>query len=596
MIMMKSFLDRALRVFRLYKETFKDYRWQIVVLALIGFLSGALEGIGANALIPLFSFITGEQGESDSISEIIRRFFDFINVDFSLAHILVFIALLFVAKAIILFWGSYIQFKISYDYEKNTRSELFKRVLESSWGYLLEQKMGYLEKVLSVEIQMVARLLRTLSSLVLICTGLFMYISVAINIFPSITFITLGVGIATLILFQPLIRLIKKISGEFSGASRMVAHFINENIAGMKTVKTMSVISPVLALGDNHFTLLRDLEMRRSFFGMIFGSFFQPLGVIFILLLFTFSYKTGTFSLPAFVAIVYLIQRIFSHVQNLQTHLQTVFSSLPYVEHVLACRNSAVFNREENKGAYSFLFNKDFSFKNVSFNYRGKDVLSDVSFSVPKGSFVGLIGPSGAGKTTIVDLLLRLFDPVFGEICVDGISISDFELHEYRKNVGYVSQDIHLINDTIASNIRFFDASITKPDIIHASRQANIYDFIESLPEKFDTVVGERGIRLSAGQRQRIIIARILARNPQLLILDEATSALDNESERKIQDVIEGLKGKVTIFVIAHRLGTIINCDTVFVLDNGAIAEQGKPHDLLKNKKSYFFKMYNLQK
>jgi ATP-binding cassette subfamily B protein/subfamily B ATP-binding cassette protein MsbA len=209
---------------------------------------------------------------------------------------------------------------------------------------------------------------------------------------------------------------------------------------------------------------------------------------------------------------------------------------------------------------------------------------------------VGLIGPSGAGKTTIVDLVLRLFELNKGEILIDGINISQIDIAQWRKNIGYVSQDIFLINDTIANNIKFYDESIIEKDIEEAARMANIYDFIQGCPEKFSTIIGERGVLLSAGQRQRIIIARILARQPKILILDEATSALDNESEKQIQRVIENLKNRITVFAIAHRLSTLINSDRLLVLENGKIIESGRPRELLGNKSSYFYKVYYIKK
>ncbi len=211
---------------------------------------------------------------------------------------------------------------------------------------------------------------------------------------------------------------------------------------------------------------------------------------------------------------------------------------------------------------------------------------------------VGLIGPSGVGKTTIVDLILRLLSPTQGMILVDNQDISKINIYQWRKNIGYVPQDIFLINDTIFNNIKFYDDSISDEQIKKATKKANIYDFIQTLPNKFSTIIGiigERGIFLSAGQRQRIVIARILARNPKFLILDEATSALDNESEIKIQKAIENLRGKITVFIVAHRLSTVKNCDNLLVLEKGKIIEKGTPNQLLKNKKSYFYKVYNIR-
>ena len=169
-------------------------------------------------------------------------------------------------------------------------------------------------------------------------------------------------------------------------------------------------------------------------------------------------------------------------------------------------------------------------------------------------------------------------------------------MNDWREHVGYISQDIFLTNDTIANNIRFYRDSISEDDIVDAAKKANIYDFIKTLPDGLNTIVGERGIQLSVGQRQRVAIARVLVKKPSILLLDEATSALDNESEMQVQKVIEKLKGDTTILVIAHRLSTITNSDKLLVIEEGVISEKGSPKELLKDKESYFYKVYNIRK
>ena len=217
-----------------------------------------------------------------------------------------------------------------------------------------------------------------------------------------------------------------------------------------------------------------------------------------------------------------------------------------------------------------------------------------VNFNIKKGEMAGVIGPSGAGKTTIVDILLRLFAPTGGEILIDGKNIGSISIADWRRNVGYVSQDIFLKNDTIRENIIFYGDGVTDGDIDRALKLANIHDFIKSLPKGLETVVGERGVLLSAGQRQRIVLARALARKPKILILDEATSALDNESEKLIKESIDSLKGEITVIVIAHRLSTIMSADKLIALEDGHVVEEGSPQELLKDKSSYFYRVYEI--
>jgi ABC-type multidrug transport system fused ATPase/permease subunit len=292
---------------------------------------------------------------------------------------------------------------------------------------------------------------------------------------------------------------------------------------------------------------------------------------------------------------VYLIQKIFTYFGQLQNQLQKAIEAVPYLMSVLNFEEKARQFKEEESGKVNFQTGDTISFNQVNFSYNLKkvNILNKINFNIKKGEIVGIIGPSGAGKTTIVDLVLRLFNPTAGKILLGDRDIKNISIKEWRDKIGYVSQDIFLVNDTIENNIRFYNDLLTYADIEEASKKANIYNFIMSTSAGFQTLVGERGNLLSGGQRQRIVIARVLARRPEILILDEATSALDNESESQIQRVIENLKGKMTVLIVAHRLSTISNCDRLLVLNDGEIVEEGKPDVLLQDKDSYFYKVYN---
>jgi ABC-type multidrug transport system fused ATPase/permease subunit len=221
-------------------------------------------------------------------------------------------------------------------------------------------------------------------------------------------------------------------------------------------------------------------------------------------------------------------------------------------------------------------------------------VLKDISFKMPKGGLIGIIGPSGGGKTTLADLILRLFEPTSGTIMLDGKNISDIKLSDWRTKIGYVSQDVFLQDNSIRNNIKFYDEAMSEENILEAVKMANLYDFIKTLPKGLDTQVGDRGLLLSGGQRQRIALARVLARRPEILVLDEATSSLDSASEKLIKEDIEKLKGNITIIVIAHRLSTVADTDKIIALKDGSIVEEGNPATLLENKSSYFYQMYNI--
>ena len=235
-------------------------------------------------------------------------------------------------------------------------------------------------------------------------------------------------------------------------------------------------------------------------------------------------------------------------------------------------------------------------FDNVSFNYDddNEKVLKNVSFSIESGKTVALVGPSGGGKTTICSLIPRFYDVTNGCITLDGRNIKDITQKSLRENIGIVQQDVYMFYGTIKENIAYGKAGATDEEIIEAAKKANIHDFIISLPDGYDTFVGERGTRLSGGQKQRISIARVFLKNPPVLILDEATSALDNESERYIQKSLEQLSKGRTTLVIAHRLSTIRNADKIYVIEDGRIKEEGSHTQLLETNGLYA-KYYNMQ-
>ena len=238
------------------------------------------------------------------------------------------------------------------------------------------------------------------------------------------------------------------------------------------------------------------------------------------------------------------------------------------------------------------------TFKNVAFSYHSRKeikVLKDVSFTANFGQKIAIVGPSGTGKSTIASLLLRFYNIDEGEILVDGKNIYDFDLESLRGNMSIVPQDVILFGGTIRENIAYGKPNATDEEILIASKQANAYNFIESFPEKFETLVGERGIKLSGGQRQRIAIARALLKNPSILILDEATSSLDSESEKLVQEALEILMQGRTSIIIAHRLSTIRSADQILVLDKGKITEQGTHQELIALENGIYKNLSNLQ-
>jgi len=575
-------------------QAFGKYRWHVAALAVFGMLSALLEGIGINAVIPLMSFFTGGAGatETDFITRTIQGVFSFFHIPFSFRFLLAFIFCLFVARSLSVIVFGYIRGWIGADFLGKESEEVLRRALRASWSFSLRQKIGTMHNTLVRDIQQTGSLLGVVAQVVQSFSGFLMYLLVAINISPTMTLYTVGGGAVLFLILRPLLRRAQNIGKQAMGVEKQFAQFLSEHIIGMKSIKAAGIERAATAQGVAHIRLLRDLSIRQALVRTVSTSFFQPSAILLVVVLFLLTYRTPGFSIIAFGASLYLIQKIFTYLESGQTALQAISELVPYARNVAAFKRDMDVHKESTEGDKPFVLHKELAFKEVSFAYdEGKTVLDGVDFKIRAGETVGLIGPSGAGKTSVADLLLRLFKPDAGSMLLDGVPSTDIALEAWRKNIGYVSQDVFLLNATLEDNIRFYNHALTAEDIENAAKQANIYDFIMGLPEGFQTMTGDRGVMLSGGQRQRIALARALAGNPALLILDEATSALDHESEKLIHESIKALRGKVTVLIIAHRPSTVAEADTILVLGHGRIRERGTPQELLQDTHSYFYKM-----
>jgi subfamily B ATP-binding cassette protein MsbA len=295
-------------------------------------------------------------------------------------------------------------------------------------------------------------------------------------------------------------------------------------------------------------------------------------------------------NLVMFVAAMLFVITPLKNLSRLSTVVQQANASAQRVFDLLDVAGEPV-----DRGGRAAVFERELRFENVDFEYdRGEPVLRDVNISVTRGEVVAIVGSSGAGKTTLVDLIPRFYEVTGGRITIDGVDTREVSLSSLRALMGIVTQDTILFNDTIAVNIAYGSPQATREDVERAARAANAHDFIVGFAKGYDTVVGDRGAQLSGGQKQRIAIARAILRDPQILIFDEATSALDSESERLVQDAMDRLLAGRTTFVIAHRLSTIRHADKILVLDRGRLTEHGTHAELLE-RRGVYHRLYQLQ-
>lgn len=575
---------------------FKKYRGHVVILTVLGFVGAILEGIGINAIVPLASFITSGGTPTDFISRAIQAMFSFLHLPYKFSFLLGFILMLFMGRAIVSVLFGYLRGLIVADFMRSESRNLMGLTLHASWPFLLRQKLGHVHSTLVRDLQMTSSLLSIISQIIQSFTGLLMYLLVAINISPIVTLSTAIGGAVLMLIIRPLSQRLRNMGRDLAATEKKISQFLSEHIIGMKAVKVAGAENRALSYVNGPIDMLRMLQTRVALIQSASAGVFQPFSIIFVLVLFALTYQLPGFSFVSFAAALYLVQKIFTYLESGQGALNNLHTMIPYAENMMEFKQLlARHAQREGEGTRPFAFTQDLAFKHVSFSYaeNTRPVLEDVSFSVKKGSTVGIMGPSGAGKTSIADIILRLFHPTSGQVMLDGVPLEDITLDEWRSHVGYVAQDLFMMNGSIEENIRFYRPELSEEDIIAATKQANIYEFIMTLPEGLKTHVGDRGVMLSGGQRQRVALARALAGKPELLILDEATSALDSASEKLIQESIRALHGDVTVVIIAHRLTTIEHSDRLLVLEQGRITEEGTPQELLERPDSYFAKHHD---
>lgn len=579
-------------------ETFRGYRRHFALLLLLAVFSAALDGIGINAIIPLISFLLGGGGApTDFISHAISQAFAFVGVPFQFRYLLIFIGILFVGRALVLTLFAYIRARVNASFLAREIGTLLRAAMQADWPFMLRQKAGSVQSTVYTDAKRNGDLLDAVVQLAQSGTGALIYLAVAVNINPLITGLTLAGGAVIFLVMQPLTRKSRAFGAETSASEKLLVHHITEHLHGFKAVKAAGVAEKVSAAAEPYLRRLRDAFTNMVLVRTMSAIYIQPIAFLFIIGVFAFTYDTPGFSLAGFAATVYLIQKIFVYFETAQSTIHGIIQLVPFAENIMEFkRQTRAHGEAPRAGGRPFLLKHEIEFRDVSFSYEsGKRVLSHLSCRIRKGSMLGIIGPSGGGKTSFADLILRLFQPSEGEILVDGTPAEEFDLGEWRTRVGYVSQDAFLMHASIADNIRFYDDSITQEQLEHAARAAHIYNDVMRLPNGFETVIGDRGVTLSGGQRQRVALARALSRAPEVLVLDEVTSSLDSELERLIKDVIDELRGEVTLIVIAHRISTILASDDLLVLADGSIQERGTPEKMLANPDSYLSRMHTLQ-
>jgi|TARA_B100000953_G_scaffold3040_1_gene2689 subfamily B ATP-binding cassette protein MsbA len=484
---------------------------------------------------------------------------------------------------------------------RDIRDHLYKHIQTLSLGYFHKRHTGSITSIVMNDVEQLQialgvvfqRLFVEPINILTFVTLLFIIswklAIIAIIIIPLAGFAIIGIG-----------RSIRRKSRRTQQKIAEIMQILTETLSSIRIVKAFvnekDEIKKFARESSNYFKLL----LKRARLDLISGPITESFGVIIGVVLLWYG---GTEVLMdrglvpedfiRFILILFSILGPIKQLSNVNLKIQAGAASAERIFGLLDTPSEIV---EDPNPIDLGIFNKSISFNKVHFEYSedNDQVLDQVSFTINKGEVVAMVGPSGAGKSTIADLIPRFFDVSSGVIEIDENDIKKLSLASLRGNMGIVTQEVILFNDTIKNNIAYAKSNVTDDAIHAAAKAANALEFIEKTPNGFDTLIGERGAKLSGGQKQRLAISRALLRNPPILILDEATSALDTESEKKVQKAIEALMKDRTTLVIAHRLSTVQNADKIIVIDGGKVVETGT-HQKLYDQNGVYRKLYDIQ-
>jgi len=608
-------LDRSQRLWH-NKELMKDYlkllrfikphMGQFLVASIFMILSAIFDGVSLGMIVPFTDKIMTNKPivVPTKVPPFLANIISNINSTSPpvlLKWMIVLVFLLFLVKGLVNFFQSYLMSDIGQKVVRDVRQALYNKIHNLSMDYFTHKRAGELVSRITNDVKLIENAvsygstdLIYQSAQVVLFTFLIFYIYwklalFSLVLFPLISFPILKVG-----------KILKKLSHKGQEKMADINSILMETISGIRIVKAFTAENYEINKFSNSNVSYYKLSMKGIKRSLLLSPATEIIGVTAGLTILALAGKDviagkisfGIFGL--FLGSLFSLIRPFKKLSQVNAINQQAMAAVTRIYDVLNAQPSVV----EKTGARELpLIRDSVRFEDIWFSYGAHDVLCGINLEVKVGEVLAIVGPSGVGKSTLVDLIPRFYDPQKGRVLVGDSDVREFTFDSLRGQIGIVSQETILFNDTIRANIAYGNPQAQDEKIIEAAKQAYAHEFIKKLPQGYSTVIGDRGVKLSGGERQRIAVARALFKNPPILILDEATSQLDSESEQLLQQALDKLIQNRTVFVIAHRLSTIRNAHHIIVLNKGQIAEEGTHSELMDKNGLYkrFFQMQELR-
>ena len=604
----------------------RPYWRQLIASVLFTFIFAVFNGLSVYLTIPLLDTLFQETPKTEQLQEtpqlnqpsgilpdwvqgikkdITETFNQFVlsgsKLD-ALMRICFLVLITFLLKNITGYLQAYFMAHVEYGAMKDLRDEAYSHLHQLPMSYFKKERVGNLISRFTNDVIIVqASITAAFSNLIKEPLTIIVFLGIALSISWQLTLVAFVVLPFSMLIIGWIGLKLRRQSSLVQAKIADITSILQETISAVKIVKAFGMEK----YENKKFTkethsyfkmMLRIVRIRNiaspvtEFLSVLVGVFIIYYGGVMVL-------QQNSLKASEFLGFLFAIFQMMPPIKELTSVNNRIQEASAAGERIFEILDTKPSIKNKTGATEIAKFQDKIEFNNVVFSYEDSEepVLKDISFTANRGEIIALVGPSGGGKSTLVDLIPRFHDPDSGKLCIDGIDVKDVKIEDLRSLMGIVTQETYLFNETIRNNIAYGKEDFPMEKIIEAAKTANAHNFILELPKQYDTIIGERGTKLSGGQRQRISIARALVKNPEIMIFDEATSALDNESEVLVQEAIERMMKNRTTFVIAHRLSTIRHATKIIVIDYGRIIQQGKHNELLTDEKGLYRKLYEMQ-
>jgi len=556
----------------------------------LSIFTALLEGVGLSFLIPIIEIAQGNANRSEmsGVGEAFTTVYDAVGVPLTLEYVVAGVGLVMVVRYSFSFVVAWLKAALKTDYVRHLQTEGFRQALQAQTAYYDEHGSDEILNAIVTQSEYAGAVIKRIVLLIEQGAISLIYVSIALYIAPVMTILTallLGVVLLTM---RFAVESGYAVGDRIADANEQLHRSAQAGTQGIRDVKLFGLSEETFesfASAVDKYYRSSVLKARNE---AAMDNIYQMVTAIAVFILIYFALTFAALSVASLGVFLFAMFRLAPRVSTLNNLTYQTASNFPHLVRTQRFIDELSNQREVDTGERKPPSPvRNIKFTDVSFSYGEERVLNDVSFEAERGELVALVGASGAGKSTIVSLLSRLYDPDSGEITANGVPIEEFELTGWRERVSMVRQDPHMFNDTLRYNVTVGDRGATKSEIKRVCELSQVSEFLDDLPRGLDTVVGDSGIRLSGGQRQRVALARALLEESDFIVLDEATSDLDTALEERIQSKLESSNDDRILITIAHRLSTVVNADRIYAMKDGEIVEEGTHQELLDESGTY---------